>query len=125
MSKISYFSINERISESHSTYVMLKDLLFKQKQLREYSLIASGLLFLSHVQTLTVVNHLIFFFFPKELRLLALFPASFSSPTQETLCGGTGSPLSPREQCCFPARHSLLGSGRTQASRKMKMIFKI
>lgn len=68
MSKISYFSINERISESHSTYVMLKDLLFKQKQLREYSLIASGLLFLSHVQTLTVVNHLIFFFFSQGIK---------------------------------------------------------
>lgn len=62
MSKIRYFSINKRISESHSTYVMLKDLLFKRKQLREYSLITSGLFFLSHVQTLTLVNHFIFFF---------------------------------------------------------------
>lgn len=62
MSKIRYFSINKRISESHSTYVMLKDLLFKRKQLREYSLITSGLFFLLHVQTLTLVNHFIFFF---------------------------------------------------------------
>lgn len=111
--KISFLNVKnkvffyKRISESHSTYVMLEDLLFKRKQLCEYSLITSGLFFLSHVQTLTPVNHFIFFFlilfFFKELRLLALFPAFFSSPTQETLCGGTGSPPSLQEQCCFPA----------------------